>query len=383
MLRRLYISILLVFATTYICAAGYSSVDSISSKDSLAQMEKPAKKGFFRGVGNVVKGFIREFEVMDTSYIEPQHFNYAFLLQNTNTYEVYRISNRANFIITFAPDPSVKVGPYFGWKWLFVGYSVDMGHLKDGTSKKNKSELDISLYSSMFGIDLFWKESGDNYKIRSVKLGEDVDTSPLQNMSFDGFRSTIKGFNTYYIFNHRKFSYRAAYSQTTMQKRSAGSALIGLGYTHHSLYVDWNKLDNMMQNKLGMNAEQAGIDSSKVSSHVRYSDLHLTGGYTYNWVFAPHFLFNISLSLGLAYNHSTNQQTNETESRRVFNLKNINLDGIGRFALVYNNNRWFAGVTTILHGYNYHKDEFYTNNFFGTLNSFVGVNFGRIKKKKK
>src|SRR3712207_7977707 len=35
--------------------------------------------------------FVKDFSRVDTNYIEPQHYNFTVMLQNTNTYEVYRL----------------------------------------------------------------------------------------------------------------------------------------------------------------------------------------------------------------------------------------------------------------------------------------------------
>ena len=157
----------------------------------------------------VVKKTVRGFSAIDTNYVEPQHYNYTVMLQNTNTYEVYRLTTESGYSITFAPQPSVKLGPYVGWRWIFLGYTVDLTHISSGDKK---TEFDLSLYSSQIGIDLFYRKTGNDYRIRSISIGKDIDTSPLHNTKFDGLSASIKGFNLYYIFNHKKFSYPAAYS---------------------------------------------------------------------------------------------------------------------------------------------------------------------------
>ena len=67
-------------------------------------------------------------------------------------------------------------------------------------------------------------------------------------------------------------------------------------------------------------------------------------------------------------------------SFRDFSFRNFNLDGIGRFALVWNNSRWYAGTSCILHSYNYRKSRFSTNNVFGSFNIYFGYNFGKRKE---
>ena len=371
-----------------------------NSEDSLTRARH--EKTFFHRLGKTFTNFFREFSNIDEQYIEPQHYNYTVMLQNTNTYEVYTLYGEEGQRISFAPDPSWRLGPYLGWRWVFLGYTVDLKHINMKSNHSSKKEFNLSLYSSLLGVDLFWRQTGNDYHIQRMSLGDDVNTDALRKVSFDGFKGSIKGLNLYYIFNHRKFSYPAAYSQSTKQKLSAGSWMVGLGYTQHQLEVDWDKLSNIVDERLNqksrnqqnqeartqLNQEgeiqtKAKIDSSLMFSKVRYSDYSATVGYGYNWVFAKNWLFNASLSVGLAYNHSRSDDPEQDKfNLKNFNFKNFNIDGVGRFGVVWNNDKWYAGISSVIHSYNYHKDHFSTNNSFGSLNIYVGVNFGKKREYK-
>lgn len=355
-----------------------SSMFKHNSPDSLVRARH--KKTFFHRVGKVFTGFFREFNITDSAYIEDQHYNYTVMLQNTNTYELYTLRNKEGQSITFAPDMSWRLGPYLGWRWVFLGYTFDLKHINVSDHHTSKKELDLSLYSSMLGVDLFWRQTGNDYHIERMKLGDDINTSAMLKAPFDGFKSSIKGFNLYYILNHRKFSYPAAYAQSTVQRRSAGTMLLGIGYTRHKLEVDWDKLSDLVDSRLnpdGTHEPSAKIDSSLMFSQVKYSDVNVSCGYAYNWVFAKNWLFDFSLSMGLAYNQSSSDVEGEHFDFKNFDFKNVNVDGIGRFGLVWNNTKWYAGMSAIIHSYNYKKSQFSTNNSFGSINVYVGVNFGR------
>ena len=363
-----------------------------NSEDSLTRARH--EKTFFHRLGKTFTNFFREFSNINEQYIEPQHYNYTVMLQNTNTYEVYTLYGEEGQRISFAPDPSWRLGPYLGWRWVFLGYTVDLKHINMKSDHSSKKEFNLSLYSSLLGVDLFWRQTGNDYHIQRMDLGAEVNTDALKKVSFDGFKGSIKGLNLYYIFNHRKFSYPAAYSQSTKQKLSAGSWMVGLGYTQHQLEVDWDKLSNIVDERLNQksrnqlnqearNQMEARIDSSLMFSKVRYSDYSATVGYGYNWVFAKNWLFNASLSVGLAYNHSRSDDPElDKFNLKNFNFKNFNIDGVGRFGVVWNNDKWYAGVSSVIHSYNYHKDHFSTNNSFGSLNIYVGVNFGKKREYK-
>ena len=343
----------------------YAQSDSLSVNTN--QPKEVKERGF--------KKFLSNFTRIDSSYIEPQQFNFAFMLQNTNTYKLYRLKSDKNQSVTLAPNPSIRVGPFFGWRWIFLGYTFDISHLNDNSGKQ---EFNLSLYSAQVGIDLFYKKTGNDYKIKYIDLGNSISTKNINNLEFNGFKASIKGFNLYYIFNHHKFSYPAAFSQSTIQRKSAGSMLMGIGLTVHSVCGDWDNLENLLKVKLNI-TNQSILDSSIRFERIKYTDISLSCGYAYNWAFARNWLLAGSLSLAVGYKHSKGNTNNTLGTNTSFSLQNFNLDGIGRFGLVWNNMRWYAGASAILHEYNYRKKQFSTNNIFGTLNIYAGVNFGRKK----
>lgn len=360
----------LIFATvTASCLA--TSAATQTAADS-------TRASFFKRIGKSVSRFVRNFSDVDTNYIEPQKYNYTVMLQNTNTYELYRISSAKGNDFTFAPLPSMKLGPYVGWRWVFLGYTFDLKHISNGNKK---TELDLSLYSSQIGIDLFWRKTGDDYRISHMLLDTDhkIDTHDMRGTKYDGINVSIKGANIYYIFNHKRFSYPAAFSQSTIQRRSCGSALCGIGYTKHSLSIDWEKLYNIVGDRLGTDIAEKYMDSELKMKNIKYIDLSVSGGYAYNWVFAHNWLAAASLSMALGYKHSSSDTNGSSFSFKDFSFNNFNIDGVGRFGIVWNNMRWYYGANAIMHTYNYHKSKFSTNNIFGSLNIYIGVNFGQRK----
>lgn len=342
--------------------------------DSIQSEAVQAKPGAFKRLGHRLYEFVKDFSRVDTNYVEPQHYNYTVMLQNTNTYEMYRLTTDNGNSFTFSPKPSIKLGPYVGWRWIFLGYTIDLNHLSSDNKKK---EFDLSLYSSQIGVDLFYRHTGDDFRIRKAYLGENVDTKALKNVSYDGVSASIVGFNLYYIFNHKKFSYPAAFSQSTVQKRSCGSPMVGIGYTRHSLSVDWEKMTKLVTDRLGQDVADTNLGPIGESGKVKYTDISISGGYGYNFVFAPRWLFASSLSIALAYKKTISDVEESAFSFRDFSIRNFNIDGVGRFGVVWNNNKWYVGANTILHSYNYNKKRFSTNNIFGSVNIYVGVNFGK------
>ena len=338
--------------------------------DTIRTVEEPKEEGWFKKTWH-------KFTEIDTNYVEPQHYNWALMLQGTYNYDIYRLSSKGDNkqTVTFAPAPTFKVGPYFGWRWIFFGYAID---IKNINISKIKQEFDFSFYAAQVGVDLFYRRTGSDYRIRNVDLGKDIDTHVLEDVNFDGLSVGITGFNAYYIFNHKRFSYPAAFNQSTMQKISCGSWMAGLGYMRNSLEFDYNRMQTLASKYL---KQPVQLDSGLMFNSVKYYNLNASVGYAYNWVFARNCLFCSSLSLALAYKKTRGETADEDKTG--FDFGNFNIDGIGRFGVVWNNNKWYAGASAIVRAYNYHKSRFAANNIFGSLNIYAGFNFGPRKGYKK
>ena len=326
------------------------------------------------------QGELRKFNDIDTTYIEPQHYNFAVMLQNTNTYEIYSLRSEAGQSIRFAPRPTYRVGPYFGWRWLFLGYTFDVRHL---SNESKKTEFDLSIYSNLLSLDLYYRKTGNDYYIREIDL-RGIGRRRLDHVAFDGLNVGITGVNIHYIFNHQKFSYPAAFSQSTVQRKSCGSALAGIGFTRHSIHLDYKRLEQVVREnvpELHGDDDVIVVDSSLSFDKVKYTDISLSGGYAYDWVPARNWLVAGSLSLALGYKRSSGAlRKDERTLLTDFSFRNLSVDGIGRFAIVWNDTKWYAGMNAILHAYTYKKRQLSANNFFGTLNFYVGFNFGRKKE---
>lgn len=351
--------LLIVLLTT---SLNLMAEDSLMS-DTLTDSELPKSESW-------LKRTLRKFTEIDTNYVEPQHYNWALMVQGTYNYDIYRLSTTGDNeqSVTFAPAPAFKFGPYFGWRWIFLGYTID---LKSLSFSQKKQEFDFSFYAAQAGVDLYYRRTGSDYRIRNIDLGKNVNTDMLEDVGFDGLSVGITGFNAYYIFNHKRFSYPAAFNQSTMQKISCGSWMAGLGYIRNSLDFDYGKMQALMSARL---SEPVQLDSGLMFNSVKYYNLNASVGYAYNWVFARNCLFCSSLSLALSYK-KTRGETIDAD-KTGFNLHNFNIDGIGRFGVVWNNNKWYAGASAIVRTYKYHTSRFSANNIFGSLNIYVGFNFG-------
>lgn len=364
MIRIVHILLML-----FLCGAGFAQDDSIV-------VEKEKKPSFFRKIGKGISMFIKEFDTVDTNYIEPQHYKFQAMLQSTSNLEDFEIKHKDGASVTFSPKTTTKIVLYAGYSLIFLGYTLQFNNLHIADNAKT---FNLSLYTALFGVDFYYRKISD-FLMTDVRAadGSTVDVSPLVDKPFDGFDVKRWGYNVYYIFNHRKHSYPAAYNQSTCQRRSAGSPLAGIGYSKYSLSLNWNRIVERASEYVPDYKDK--MDGLEFFENIDYSCYSLYGGYSYNWVFARNWTLGASLTAAITYNKSSGEQMRLEKFFEDFKFSNVSFDGVGRIGIVWNNTRWFAGVSGQVHSFAYEKAHFSLRNTFGNINVYFGVNFGKKKR---
>lgn len=309
------------------------------------------------------------FNDFDTLYIKPNRYNYALMTTHFSNFEYYSLTSNQpqHQKLSFSPNPNNKIGGYFGWRWIFLGWSINVNDIYRKAEKSNKgTEFDLSLYSSKIGVDIFYRRTGNDYKIHKIKgFPEDIPSD--LNTKFSGLKVNITGLNLYYIFNNRKFSYPAAFSQSTNQRRNAGSLIAGFSISKHNLDFDYTKLPEPIQETMNPDMK---VDN------IKYTNANISFGYAYNWVFARNCLACLSLTPSIAYKFSdVNAEVHEGKKW----YGKFSLDFLIRAGIVYNNGKYFVGTSFVGKNYNYHQNNFALENGYGTLQVYAGFNF-RLRK---
>ena len=306
--------------------------------------------------------FIDEYlDAKDSVYISPNLYNFTIMPQYSYNYEYYRFSaSTVNQSITLRPDSQNKIGIYLGWRWIFLGYSFVVG------GSKPQTDINFSFYTSKVGVDIFYRRRDEGYKIKKLNGFSDYGNNLEKfNHTFDGLTVKQQGVNLYYVFNNKRFSYPAAYSQSTNQRISAGSFILGMSYNEQSFDFNHTKFDPKIQEQLQPELK---------FNTVKYKDFSINFGYSYNWVFTKDWLANISFTPAIGYKNTSFRLTNSKDF-----LASINADLITRAAIVYNNSKYYAGASLVSHTYSYNKSSLSILNGFGFINLYFGVNFWRKK----
>ena len=317
-----------------------------------SQTETKKENLFWRTVEWVNRNFVSQ----DTIYVSPEKYNLFITPRYTFKDERYRFhSTEGNQIITLRPNIHNTIGANFGWRWISVGYSVALN------SHTPEIDIDLGLYTSGLGLELLLNRRSEGYRIEEVE-GFGSNASDLRGSPFNGFTITQGGAKLTYVFNYRRFSFPAAYSHTRNQRINAGSFIIGATYHQKIFRFDHTKLPEELHNNM---------HETFKFNELRYMNISVNGCYSYNWVFAKDFVANISATASVGY------KGNEMNTQF---RQNINFDLQARAAVVYNNQRYFAGASFLAHSFFYNSNTMRLEQDNCTLKVYAGFNFLRRKK---
>jgi hypothetical protein len=192
-------------------------------------------------------------------------------------------------------DPATYVGFWAGYRGYGFGYSWNVGGDKGRI-------LTFGATGGSYGVNLriHWFDNDEpEFFVKGTGLKDITDDDVLIYEPFE-FNDTLKlgspirtralFLDGYYLFN-KKCSYAAAYDQSVIQKRSAGSLMAGAMYFHST-----TKYDDDINADLIMLMNDIGV--------IKTWQVSAGAGYIYNWVPAKGLLISaMAMPMLTFYNH--------------------------------------------------------------------------------
>lgn len=366
MCRRLLLS--------FICIACFLPTFVIAQTDS-SQSEGKSGNAFVRLNRKVIHWIIREPRPFcDTNYVKT--FSKVFTIGLPVSSKNLRINfadqvskNTLQYYPSAVYSPGLFINTsLFGFSIMPSFLGIHPGSAKTGRS--NFNDYQFNIYAKRFVWDMSLQVYSGFYlnNTRSYPAYDHLDGYYKRSDL-----SAISGnFNIYYIFNNKKFSFRAPFSFTQSQIKSAGSFLIG---TYLSDF--------------GFTAKSSVIDSSLYKSFPSFPSMKsgnsfstgISLGYAYTFV---HKRFYVSSALvpGLGANHIDLERGDST----IFSGgQDISVKLKFTFGIGYTSAKWFFGCMFMSD--NYYSSSKSTpiqiNYQINRLRFFVGRRFNARKLEKR
>ena len=163
-----------------------------------------------------------------------------------------------------------------GASYLGVALSLSLNPAQLA-GKYHDFEINFKSYGRRFGFDVSYTDA------KNFEGWYDADGLPRYTLPDGTLAVKTLNANAFYIFNHRRFSYPAAFSHNYIQRRSAGSFLLAASFQWQHAFHDWD-----------------------LDTKLRMTNIGLGAGYGYNFV--PHrgWLLHISaLPTFILYSHTS------------------------------------------------------------------------------
>jgi hypothetical protein len=267
------------------------------------------------------------------------NFRYNFMVKNfmATRHLSFNIRSRTGQrkSVTYSPNGNYSLGAGFFYKKVGLEFAFKLPVSDRNNERFGRTrylDWQTNIYGTRFGGDLTYQRYRGFYPREPALL----DSTWRSGRNYP-YRSDIvarnMAVNAFYIFNHKRFSYKAAFTQTEKQLQSAGSFILMAAFSH----LRFNGNSDLLP---GSESGQAEEDAS--FKQGSFSTTSILPGYAYTFILDDFYLSgSVHLGGSLQYKNYVINHTAQQE----FSLARKNHM---RIAGGYNGQRWMAGTSVIL-----------------------------------
>lgn len=297
----------------------------------------------------------RVFNSYDTTYVVGTGRRWKARVTSDNWVDSYYLNIDKKMPIRMMSDIYCNAGAYLQYMAVSLGYTVDASNII-GNKPSNHKKFEFSFNCARFNVEgHYWENSGSTY----IRTFGKYNKGHIIKKEFPGAHQRTFGINGYYFFNNKKFAMGAAYNFSKIQKKSAGSAIIGFDYDNLDITIDMTLIPEVLKPFLTINPQKY---------RFHYNTYSIMTGYTYNWVLNRHLLFNISAFPGIGFTHSYEDSVEKNNKLFALSIK-------GQSSLTYNLGDFFVCAIARMDGNWYNSGKY---SFFSSIENAqlsVGVRF--------
>jgi hypothetical protein len=195
------------------------------------------------------------------------------------------------------------VGATYNWATLNLAYGFGFLNRDEAKGKTKYLDLQTHLYGRKLIIDAFGQFYSGFY-VRKDEIQEGASGYYLR----PDIKVRYLGASGQYLFNHKRFSYRASFLQSEWQKKSAGSLLAGIEF-----FLGRSKADSSIVPAV-IRGQANEIDLNQVD----FFDIGPNIGYIYTFVFKKHFYITGQATISLDYGIHTFRMNGENVRSSTF-----------------------------------------------------------------
>ena len=209
--------------------------------------------------------------------------------------------------------------------------------------KYHDFELNFNSYGRRFGFDIIYQDAKnftgwhDHEGMERIELPDGMLSVKTLNV------------NVFYVFNSSRFSYPAAFSQSYIQRRSAGSFLLAASGMGQHVTLDWDQEMQLKMKNVGLGA-----------------------GYGYNYVPGRGWLLHLSALPTFIVYSNTSMNFGDTHIPLHYHFPEVIITGRG--AVIHQWGNKFLGISMVYNFTNIGNEESLTlHNTKWRIRTFFGL----------
>ena len=229
-----------------------------------------------------------------------------------------------------------------GVSYLGLSLSVALNPAKL-MGKYHDYELNFNSYGRRFGFDVIYQDAKnftgwhDHEGMERIELPDGLLSVKTLNL------------NAFYVFNSRRFSYPAAFSQSYIQRKSAGSFLLAASGMGQHASLDWEQ-----------------------EMQLKMANISIGAGYGYNYVPSQSWLLHISALPTFIVYSNTSMTFGDTRIPLHYHFPETIITGRG--AVVHQWGNKFLGLSMVFNFTNIgHEDSLAIHNIKWRVRTFFGL----------
>ncbi len=261
-----------------------------------------------------------------------------FFLNNKNDFS---LSGNKGAKLNYSPNDYGVLGINIRLNWLGLAFGYAPKNLQEnfkGTT--SYTNIKLSSYGKKMGFDIYYLDYSGFFLDNTKEL---FGTDYVARHYIRPDLNTLNiGANYYYIFNHKRYSYRSTFIQNEIQKHSAGSFLLNGSLNYFNLTADSSIVPKHGDTIFSPEAKMRKGD---------FYNLSIMPGYGHTFVLKQRFFVTLSVcgGINLQQQHYTSQVNNQNQ---VYNEFAFIPRAMARSGIGYNSPTFFTGFTAVADVYN-------------------------------
>ena len=270
--------------------------------------------------------------------------------------------------LDYSPENQLYLGPGFTYKIIGNGLSMNFGFLNktQGGEPTKRIDLYVNLIMKKVVFDFGFRYY-QNFTLKNAEALYSGSNNTNKAYIRPDIRTLYMGMGAVYVLSYKKFSYRAAFTQTAIQKKSAGSFMFG-----SQLFLQGVVGDSSIFPK------QTALPEVTTHSSIY---LGFTVAYAYNLIIKKHYFMALTLSSSIEFGKAVTVLNTGDRYRNRLPILHLQ----PRLVAGINKPKWYAGVSLMrdyfVPIFTSNENQFEFSFRSGNVRLFYGMRFNWLSRK--